>query len=264
MQPTTYPHVNEVLADLLARMQRVLDRKLVGLYLYGSLVTGDFDDQNSDIDLLAAIASDLTDSEFDALNAMHGDIVTKYPRWLDKLEIAYLTLHALKTFRTETSKIGIISPGEPFHFRDAGSDWLVNWYVVRQQGLTLFGPAPSDIIDPISKDEFIQTVKSHMVGWREWIDEMRSRPSQAYAILTMCRALYTFRNAEQVSKPEAARWAARELPEWAPLIENALAWRQAWRDQDVDHAATFPETRRFVFFVIDLITGQAANDGHGG
>jgi hypothetical protein len=69
----------------------------------------------------------------------------------------------------------------------------------------------------------------------------------------MCRALYTVTHGEQISKIQAAAWAMRELPEWASLIQNALLWRQAWRDKNIDHAATMPETRRFVHFILDRI-----------
>src|SRR5207302_1851908 len=155
------------------------------LYLYGSLVTGDFDDI-SDVDLLAATAVDIDEIEFDALDRMQNALVLKYPQWENRLEIAYLSLRALKTFRTENSPLGIISPGEPFHIIQAGVDWLMNWYMVREKGVALFGPLPEAIIEPISKDEFIQAVKDHARAWREYFEEVRSRPGQAYAILTMC------------------------------------------------------------------------------
>ena len=90
-----------------------------------------------------------------------------------------------------------------------------------------------------------------MMLWREWIDQIRTRPSQAYAILTMCRGLYTCKQGDQVSKRQAALWAAQELPAWSSLIKNALVWRGAWQDDHVDHEATLPETRRFVAFMID-------------
>jgi hypothetical protein len=255
MQPTPYPHVNELLESLLAHLQKILSKKLVGLYLYGSLVTGDFDHDISDVDLLAATSSDIDEREFDALKTMQDNTVSNHQEWNDRLEIAYLSLHALKTFKTGTSKIAVISPGEPFHIKDAGKEYLINWYVVREKGLTLFGPLPGTIIEPVSKEEFIQAVKEHVRAWREWINDAHSRPSQAYAILTLCRALYTCRHGEQVSKLRAAVWAEQALPEWSSTIKNALVWRQAWREEAVDHAATLPETRRFVNFVIDQILG---------
>ena len=57
--PTPYEDVNEVLALLLARQRAILGEGLVGLYLYGSLATGDFDRESSDIDFVAATAGEL-------------------------------------------------------------------------------------------------------------------------------------------------------------------------------------------------------------
>jgi hypothetical protein len=255
MRPTLYPDINDLLDSLLSHMQQTLGAKLVGLYLYGSLVTGDFDREISDIDLLAATSSDISETEFNALHKMQDDFVSKHTQWNGRIEIAYLSLHALKTFKTQASQIAIISPGEPFHFKEAGRDRLVNWYVVREKGVTLFGPPPQAIIAPVSKAEFIQVVKEHLIEWKEWFSVIHTRPSQAYAILTMCRALYTCRHGEQVSKLQAARWAEQELPEWSSLIKNAVLWRQAYRGEGVDHDATLPETRRFVYFVIDKVLG---------
>ncbi len=255
MQPSTYPYVNQLLDDLLSQMRQVLGSKLVGLYPFGSLVTGDFDEDTSDIDLLAATTDDLTESEFDALHRMHQQIISRYPRYEHRLEIAYLSLDGLQTFKTQTTRLGIISPGEPFHIIDAGKDWLINWHVVREQGIALYGPPPKTIIAPTTKEEFVESVKAYLGLWYERMESEHTRPSQAYAILTMCRALYTVTYGEQVSKIQAAAWAMRELPEWASLIENALAWRREWRDNRMDHAATMPETRRFVHFVLDRLLG---------
>jgi hypothetical protein len=185
---------------------------------------------------------------------MQNGFVSIHRQWEGRLEIAYLSLHALKTFKTHASPIGIISPGEPFHIKEAGKDWLVNWYIVREKGVTLAGPPPTAIIEPISREEYIQSVKEYAEGWRERIHDVRNRGSQAYAILTMCRALYTCRNGEPVSKIQAASWAEKELPEWSALIKNAVGWREAqWQEENVDHEATLPGTRRFVDFVIDRI-----------
>ena len=250
MQPTNYPHIDMLLDTLLTRMQGVLGDKLIGLYLYGSLVTGDFDDHLSDIDLLAAIASELTPAEADAIIQMHAGIVRESAQWDNRIEVAYNTLHGLRMFKTERGNLGIISPGEPFHIVDAGDDWLVNWYFVQVYGVTLFGVPPTSIITPVSKREFLDAVKAHILAWREYINDIDHRPGQAYAILTMCRGLYTVRHGEHVSKRKAAEWAIETFPEWATLITNALAWRLVPNEPNVDHAATLEETRRFVQFAI--------------
>ncbi len=249
MQANIDPQIYTFLETLLTQMQLILGDKLVGLYLHGSLVMGDFDPTVSDIDLLAVLASDLSAVEFATLDAMHHDLVAQNPQWEHRLEIAYLSLHGLQTFRTESSPIGIISPGEPFHIIQAGRDWLVNWYAVREWGIPLYGPPAPTIIGPIATDEFIQNIKDHATHWHEWLKKDASRPAQAYAILTMCRAFYSCVFGEQVSKPRAADWTMEVLPEWADLIQNALKWRLAWREPVTDPAATLPKTRHFVEFM---------------
>src|SRR3989344_243317 len=235
---TKYPEINNLLEDLLSQIKEALEDKLVGLYLWGSLVWGDFDYSISDIDLLAATSTDITKNEAEKLKKMHEDFVKKYTEWDDRIEVAYISLDALKTFKTKRSQIGIISPGEPFHLKDAGDDWLINWYIVQEKGITIFGSPPRTIIDPISKEKFIQAVKRQANSWSDWIVKTKPyRGYQAYAILTLCRALYVYENGEQVSKKQAALWVEKELPEWSKTINNALFWRQDWRNKKVDPEA---------------------------
>jgi predicted nucleotidyltransferase len=259
MQATPYPDIDALLSSLLHNMQAILNTKLVGLYLYGSLVAGDFDEEISDVDLLAATTSDIDAQDFGQLQRMHSDFVGHHPKWIDRIEVAYLSVTALKTFRSRTSRIAVISPGEPFHFKDAGIDWLINWWVIREQGVPLFGPPPTALIEPITKSEFLQAVHKQARDWGGRVDHMQPRKAQAYAILTMCRALYACEKGEQASKPQAARWAAQHIPQWASVIEKALVWRREKDDDDVDHAATLPETVSFVHFVIDRIASIPSN-----
>ena len=158
------PLITTLLNDLLLQMQTTFGSKLVGLYLYGSLVTGDFDPASSDVDLLAVIASDLDETEFNGLKRMHDEIVRKDQTWDNRIEVAYASTHALKVFKTQRHALGIISPGEPFHIIEAGKEWLMNWYVVQQKGVTLFGPPPQTLIDPTSKEEYVQAVRDSVAA----------------------------------------------------------------------------------------------------
>ena len=253
MRVTAYRDINKILDSLLSQMRHILRERLVGLYLYGSLTTGDFDLKTSDIDLLAATSSDLKDTEFGDLQEMHADISRANKAWDDRIEVAYLSVTALKTFRVQSSNMTVISPGEAFHVKEAAEDWLMNWYMVRERGVALFGPPPKAIIDPITQEEFVHAVREHAVAWGGEIAIGPRRKEQVYAILTMCRALYTHNNGEQVSKRQAALWAQEELPEWSRLIRSALEWREAWREEPVDPTATYPETLRFVNFMRNQI-----------
>lgn len=256
MQITPFADVNRMLELLQSRIGEALEANLVGLYLSGSLVTGDFDLDVSDIDLVAVTASVLTATELDRLEVMHRAIAISEKTWDNRIEVAYISARALKTFRTYGSTIGITSPGEPFHTREAGKDWLINWYVVREKGITLRGPPPETLIDPISKPELIEWVRDHVTGLREWIKKRSHRNGQVYATLTMCRALYTVTTGDFVSKRQSAGWVEQKLPEWAPFIRETLrAWREDWYNPSVDPELTSEDTVRFVNVVIDRIVG---------
>ncbi|HEV8192839.1 MAG TPA: nucleotidyltransferase domain-containing protein, partial [Ktedonobacterales bacterium] len=128
----------------------MLGAKLVGCYLFGSVVTGDYDPGVSDSDLLAVLSSEIDEAEYVALRDMHQHFVRTHPYWDNHVEIAYLSMEALRTFRTKSSTIGITSPGEPFHRKEAGIDWLINWYLVREADVALLGPPPATFIAPIA------------------------------------------------------------------------------------------------------------------
>ena len=254
MMLTPYPDINLLLEQLVNNIHEVLGKNIAGVYLYGSLVWGDFDIEISDIDLLAATTISINEKEFSDLKVMQDDFAQSHKKWNDRIEIAYMSLNALRTFKTQPSQVAIISPGEPFNLKEAGNDWLINWYIVRERGLTLFGPSPKELIESISKAEFIEAVKNQTKDWREWIvHTINSRPYQAYAILTMCRALYAYKNGEQVSKKQAALWVMQELPQWSEQIQKALQWRSDYRNKDITHEETYPETVKFVNFIIDLV-----------
>jgi hypothetical protein len=226
MEITTYPQVNEILDILIIRLKNILGEKLVGLYLDGSLVWGDFDPNISDIDLLAAVSSDINDQEFAALKEMHESLVSEHKEWDDRIEVCYISTDALKKVKSEIHPVVNISPGEPIHYRRSNKEWLINWYITREKGKTLFGPNPKTLIEPISKREFIQCVKNHAKSWSNWITTMpKNAFAQSYARLSMCRALYAYKLGDQVSKKQAALWAINTYPQFSEVVHEALLWR---------------------------------------
>lgn len=228
----------------------MLGVKLLGCYLFGSLVTGDYDPGVSDIDLLAVLSSEVDDAEYLALRDMHQDFARTHPRWDNHIEVAYLSVEALRTFRTESSTIGIISPGEPFHHKEAGIDWLTNWYLVREANVALLGPPPATFITPIAKAEYLAAVYELAHNWPEWIEEPRSLKGLSYGILSMCRAAYALSTGEHPPKKRAAVWAAQQWPQWAALIRRALDWRSARDDELGDPAEILPQARQLVAFAL--------------
>src|SRR2546422_4986151 len=69
---TGYTDVDAVLAELLAGVRGTLGPQLVGVYLDGSLATGDFAEHSSDIDVLVVTEGALSNEVVAALGTMHA------------------------------------------------------------------------------------------------------------------------------------------------------------------------------------------------
>ena len=82
--PTPYPDVNAVLQVLLSDVQAIIGNHFVGMYLYGSLATGDFDPQRSDIDFVVVTTNDLPNEMIQDLEAMHSRIASRGSKWATK------------------------------------------------------------------------------------------------------------------------------------------------------------------------------------
>jgi predicted nucleotidyltransferase len=247
------PAVAAVLGAIREQVVAVTGSSLLGLYLFGSLATNDFDAEVSDIDLLAVLADAPRGRLVGRLRRMHADLARANPAWEDRIEVIYVSTHGLARCRTHPTTIAVISPGEPFHLVEAGRDWILNWYPARQHGVRLLGPPITTLIPPIPTAEYLQEVRRSLVGFTNRIADGAPPGSQAYAILTMCRGLYALRFGERLSKPAAAAWAQQAFPQWADLIRRALGWRQRQRDPDwQDGAATVAATRSFVAEMANL------------
>jgi len=255
MEPTPYPEVNELLVEILENIQANLGDKLIGLYAFGSLVTGDFNLARSDVDLAAVLSDDLNAREFARLERMHAKLARDNPIWNDRIEVGYIAARHVRQF-DPTCIIAIASPGEPFHFRTANYGWLLHLDQLGKQGLVLYGPPLQSLIGPISNDELVRVMREGMKLWREWADDPEPNmphSAQAYAIMTMCRALRTYRTGEFVSKNEAVRWAVDELPEWSTLILESVNWRDEPNGDYGDPDDSYLETLAFTHYVTRLI-----------
>lgn len=249
---TQYDEVNRILELLHNGHHQIFEGRLEGFYLYGSLVWGDFDIVSSDIDTLCALTTEVTTDEIERLRILHDKIICEYPMWNERIEVRYNSLDGLRHFREFTSKMGNISPGEPLHIIDAGIQWLDDWYLIREYGLTLYGTDKAEVIPYIDKNEFIQTICNYARGFREQVKGSENcRASQAYAILTMCRALYALKTGGQASKLAAAKWAMDFLPEYWELIENAIVWRRERQTLIQNPTETYALTKKFVNDIID-------------
>lgn len=227
ISPTPYPEVNAILGEVYTGARQILGDSFVGLYLYGSLATHTFDPDSSDIDFLIVTTEEIRGEKLDALVAMHARIATINSKWAIQLEGAYIPRDVLRRYDP-------VNAIHPHLDRDGGelsvvefhTDWVIQRYVLREYGITIAGPPICDLIDPISADDLRQALRQLLDFWWE---PMASSPAplehagyRSYAIMTMCRVLYTFETGGVVPKGVACDWAQKRLGEaWSPLINLA-------------------------------------------
>jgi hypothetical protein len=226
---TPYPDVDAAIGSLLDGAQTALGASFVGMYLHGSLASGDFRPETGDIDFLVATDKEVRGGALESLRALHAQLAADDPVWGPELEGSYIPRDALRRHDPSNARHPHIERGERLRLERHWSDWVLQRHVLREQGLTLAGPPPETLIDPVGPDELRAAVRGIV---REWWAPFIAEPTRleqdgyrAYAVLTMCRALHTVEHGTIVPKREAAAWSAGALPaRWSQLIRRAASW----------------------------------------
>jgi len=228
--------VRPVLALLLSSIQDVLGDQLLGLYLYGSLSSGDFDPASSDVDFLAVTHEAITEDDptFERLRQMHERINASGLPFANHLEGSYISQVAWRRYDPADAHHPTIGAHWPFQIGLHDANWVIERAIVRERGVTLYGPPPETMIDPVSPQQLRDATCQQLADvWQPRINDEydhwpRPREFPAFSVLTLCRALYTLQRGAFCSKPVAAAWAAQTHPKWEPVI----AWAQAHRADD--------------------------------
>ena len=222
--------VSEILAALIPRVQTTLGENLIGVYLCGSLATGDFI-ETSDIDFLVATERPVSEGDSEALIAMHARLAALPNEYAERLEGTYIDRAALRRFEPGRRFL-TVECETPLRWQEHRCQSVLERWVLREKGIALVGPDPRSLIDPISAAELREAVRQRVREWATWAADpddpkwLPPRSHQAYVVETMCRALYTLRFGELASKRTAALWAVSVLPQsWRGLVEKAVAVR---------------------------------------
>jgi len=229
---TPYPDVNEILNVLFADVKETLAHQFIGMYLYGSLANGDFD-EHSDIDVLIVTDGELSESTFFALQKLHKRINKIDSPWATQIETSYIPQAALRRFDPTNKLHPHLDRGdyEALHLRSHESDWVVQRHILRKRGIVIEGPDLQSLIDPVSPHDLRRAGVRVLPLWTQPVladpSLINKRGYQSYCVLTLCRMLYTLKHGEILSKRAAANWALENLdPKWGMLIEHALIGRQ--------------------------------------
>ena len=180
---------------------------------------GDFIPETSDVDVLAVTKMPITEAEFAKLLAWHEHLTTVNNPYAQRLELAYIDEKRLRRFEPG-QRYPTLGQGETLTWMEHHSNWILERWTVREHGLTLFGPEPETLIDPVSAETLIQAVQARLPDWADWAkqsddpDWLLPRSHKAYVIETMCRALHTLACGQLSSKAKAVAWASTRRSAW--------------------------------------------------
>ncbi|MEM1230826.1 MAG: aminoglycoside adenylyltransferase domain-containing protein [Pseudomonadota bacterium] len=279
LSPTPYAELNEVLAELLTGARSALGTNFVGAYLQGSFAIGDYS-EFSDCDFIVVTEKDLSEQELEALRGLHHRLYRlPSPYWPRNIEGSYAPRAILRRWSTEPRD----PPGEPraAQWGDPGMDgapprcyplWylphgsdvlvrsehdnsqVVRW-TLRERGVTLAGPTPAELIDPIDPADLKAEVRATLDLALQTGLAMPIAALQTFWVGLCCRILHTIETGRITSKKEAMGWAQATLPaQWQPLIAHALTQKKGdpAQAQAPVAAELAAQTRAFVQTCADL------------
>jgi hypothetical protein len=260
-----YPELRAVLNAFMEAISGELKENLVGIYLVGSLASGDFD-LDSDVDFLVVTNRELTEADMKPLQDIQIRMFTMdcYPA--RHLEGSYISLTDLNDWSTVGKKELYYFDNGSTNYECATHDnqWHVRW-ILRQRGITLVGPKPEKIVKPIPVNAMLDEVRATMLRCVEVFEAEIDRPlnfcnsrfGQSFFILTCCRMLHTLHTGTVQSKKAGMEWARQYVdPRWIELIDQAWEEREGVRfgikiGQKAE-SALLSETLKFMKYGLDL------------
>jgi hypothetical protein len=236
-----------LLDELSTKLPALLARNLVGIYLYGSITNSSFNPRRSDLDCIVVTRRDPGEAQF-----------RKLDKWLKQIEAANSWTKRLQmSFLVKDELLRVNTSGSIYQFgvlRRCGSDGNpIIWLDHLRRRQVILGPPADSFLPEITTEIFSAALRRELGYLREELSEesdseWRDVPMyRAYAVLTVCRILYSWERRTVVSKPVAAKWALRDLPaQWRRIIQQALDFNETGRETDI----SLTRIRRFLEFAV--------------
>jgi hypothetical protein len=251
-QPTPYSDLNTALRHLVHEVRSALTDTFIGAYLQGSFAVGEFD-EHSDADFVITVRAELSDAQVASLQSLHGRVYDLPSEWAKHLEGSYFPVATLRSGDRSGTPLWYLDHGSRALVRSNHCNTLLVRCVLREQGVTLAGPAPATLIDPVPVDALRREIRRTMQEFGREIldhpDRYRNRFYQGFIVLNYARMLRDLIEGRPGSKRAGAAWAKATLdPAWTDLIDRAWAARPnpAASVRQPPDAADFERTLEFM------------------
>jgi predicted nucleotidyltransferase len=221
------PELPADIALLLDRLREALVARggLVGVYLYGSLVTGDFSPARSDIDVLVMVEREPDKAAIGELSQLHSALASS--------DDPAGRLHCLYASAQDAADPALL---RTYWYGDQMTQWRVKLLTQAElaaAGVALYGPWPPPGLGPVAVENLQAAVRDEITGyWRRiarrrrlwlkdiWVD---------FGLITLPRAEALLTAGDLITKSEAIR----RLPSFGVPAALADQIRRRRDGQDV-------------------------------
>jgi len=213
--------VRSTMQALTEGLKKILDGRLLGVYLGGSAVMGDFCEASSDLDFLVVTKGALSIEDALAVQLLHKDLLRSHA-YASRLEGDYAPQAVLVPEGTSEPVPGcergkfLPKVGEIM----LSADNIAN---LHDHGISFFGPPPEKLLPTASPDQVRAAVRQML---SEGFQPCETAAEAASGLLNLLRSICALELGRPVTKTEGAAWGLAHLDEaWHEAVATALAVR---------------------------------------
>ncbi|TYS67858.1 GNAT family N-acetyltransferase [Sutcliffiella horikoshii] len=222
--------IQKVLDLYIDKCNKELPGLLDGLYVHGSIAIDAYLEGQSDIDFVAVTSRKLTNDDAAILKEIHRKLAKtcKKPQ-LDGIYVQSSNQDEESYFYNEGT------------FEKAKHDNPVTWWLLKNNGVTIFGPKVKDLPIHVTTEDLTDYVRKNMNDyWATRVMNMEKIKKQLmtypvqhietemeWTVLGLLRQYYTLSEHSVISKLAAGEYGLRKLePKWHDLIQEAMNIRK--------------------------------------
>lgn len=224
MEQTSIPSSIQPLLNAYLHALEPLCSHFYGIYIYGSIALGAFEEAMSDIDVIALTQGEWTPLELKQLEALHKRLLKE--QCLGKrLEVLYVPVRYLGGSGRELGPYPGMHDGKfsPGRFNDVNG---VTWWILKHKGICLLG---ADRTTLPFEYEWRQVLLTMRFNLDVYFAKKVRRPyiylddrAVEFAVTNLCRILATIEDDEIISKSASLLiWRDRLSERWRRLLDEA-------------------------------------------
>ena len=224
----------ESVSKITHEIDRILDGRTAGIWLYGSVVMDDYRPGWSDIDFAALTRGGITESQGERLLTLRQDMLGKEPGnpYYRRFEgiIADLDEYRSQTF---TRLVYWGTSGQ--RITDRFQHDAFSLYELAEYGRPVWGETPWPFPAP-GREELVRAVRNHYEAIRKYARETDESLYSCGWLLDIARCIHTLRYNGVTAKTKAGIWALEShvFPDEVPLKKTLEIRRDplAYKDRE--------------------------------